>query len=563
MSSSVQTQSSMPKLGEIFDEVQWVIQIRRTLEEELEDETEVPVSIFSVPKVLMSSDPDLYTPQQVAIGPYHHWRPEMYEMERYKLAAAKRSQKQFQRIKFQNLVEQLVKLEPRVRACYHKYLDVNGETLAWMMAIDASFLLEFLQVYAIKEGKMLSRVSTRMSHLVDYAGRKSAHNAILRDIIMLENQIPFFIVRKMLEFQFASLDEANDMLLAMLMGFYKEVSPFKLMETLPKIQVSVCAHLLDFLYDTIVPKVEEQPEIFEEEGNGEDKKEKGKSPSASSSSGTNYIKQLWDVIWNFLSKLNKGPIQMLKRLLLSNPVKVLFKLPWTILSKLPFFSVLARPLESLFSSQEKEDGKSENENGNPHKPPSVEEIAIPSVSDLSDVGVRFVATNGNLSCIGFDTKTATLTLPAISLDVNSEVFMRNLVAYESSNASGPLVFTRYTELMNGIIDSDEDVKLLRERGVILNRLKSDEEVAKLWNGMSKSIRLTKVPFLDKAIEDVNKYYNGRWKVKLGKFMKQYVYGSWQFLALLAAIALLLLMTLQAVCSVYSCSRIFHIKAIST
>ncbi|XP_048129771.1 putative UPF0481 protein At3g02645 [Rhodamnia argentea] len=563
MASFVQTDSSMPKVGEIFDENRWVIQIRRALEEELEDETEVPVSIFSVPKVLKSSDPDLYTPQQVAIGPYYHWCPEMYEMESYKLAAAKRFQKQLQRIEFKNLVEELVKLESRVRACYHKYLDFNGETLAWMMAIDASFLLEFLQVYAIKEGKMLSRVSSRMSHLVDHAGRKSAHNAILRDIVMLENQIPLFILRKMLEFQFASLDEADNMLLALLMGFYKEVSLFKLMESLPKIQVSACAHLLDFLYDTMVPKVEEQPEIVEDEGNSEDKKEKGISPLASSSSGSKYIKQLCDIIWSSLFKLSKGTIEIVKRLILASPVKALLKLPLTILSKLPFFSVLAQPIESLVSSQVKEEGQSENENGNPHKPPSVEEIAIPSVSDLSKVGVRFLATKGNLASISFDAKIATLYLPAISLDVHSEAFMRNLVAYEACNASGPLVFTRYTELMNGIIDSDEDVKLLRERGVISNRLKSDGEAAKLWNGMSKSIRLTKVPFLDKAIEDVNEYYNGRWKVKLGKFLKQYVLGSWQFLAVLAGIGLLLLLTLHAFCSVYSCSRIFHIKAIST
>ncbi|KAI6689869.1 hypothetical protein NL676_026697 [Syzygium grande] len=103
MASFVQTQSSTPKVGEIFDEIRWLIHIHQTLEEELEDETEVPVSISSVPNVLMSSDRELYTPQQVAIGPYHHWRPEMYEMERYKLATAKRSQKQLQRIKFQNL----------------------------------------------------------------------------------------------------------------------------------------------------------------------------------------------------------------------------------------------------------------------------------------------------------------------------------------------------------------------------------------------------------------------------------------------------------------------------
>ncbi|KAJ8536188.1 hypothetical protein K7X08_034589 [Anisodus acutangulus] len=68
--------------------------------------------------------------------------------------------------------------------------------------------------------------------------------------------------------------------------------------------------------------------------------------------------------------------------------------------------------------------------------------------------------------------------------------------------------------MNGIIDTAEDVALLRERGIVLNRLKSDDEVANLWNSMSKSVKLTKVQLLDKVIEDVNKFYNGRWKLEV-------------------------------------------------
>jgi hypothetical protein len=58
---------------------------------------------------------------------------------------------------------------------------------------------------------------------------------------------------------------------------------------------------------------------------------------------------------------------------------------------------------------------------------------------------------------------------------------------------------------------------------------------------------------------VNKYHGRRWRVKVGKFMKAYVFGSWQFLTLLAAISLLLLMTLQSFCSVYSCARILPVK----
>ncbi|RVW49523.1 putative UPF0481 protein [Vitis vinifera] len=542
-----------------FDELEWVIQIRRTLDEELEDNSEVPVCIFNVPKTLMATKPDCYVPQEVALGPYHRWRPELYEMERYKLAAAKRIQKHLQSLKFHSLVDQLTKNEPRIRACYHKFLEFNGETLAWMMAIDASFLLESLQVYAMKEGRMLTRVSSRMSHLVDYAGTKSAHNAILRDMVMLENQIPLLVLRQVLEFQFSSLDQADDMLCSMLTGFGEDLCPFGMMENLPKIQVEEYAHLLDFLYHLIVPRSKEPSEIIEVENENESKE--GKEESFGDYS---YVQQLFEEIWKLLSKLNRGPVRILKRIIFSKPVKVILKLPWTIVSNLPGFAILKQPVEYFFFSQDKEENKPEHGNSKSNssivKPPLIEEITIPSVSELSKSGVRFLPTNGGISSITFDAKMVTLYLPTVSLDVNTEVTLRNLVAYESSNASGPLVMTRYTELMNGIIDTKEDAKFLRERGIVLNRLKSDEEVANLWNGMSRSIRLTKVPFLDKVIEDVNKYHSGRWKVKAGKFMKRYVFGSWQFLTFLAAVLIVLLMTLQAFCSVYSCPRIFNVAS---
>ncbi|XP_059639279.1 putative UPF0481 protein At3g02645 [Cornus florida] len=549
-----------------FDEQRWVIQIRRTLDEELEEEAEIPVSIFNVPKTLMASDPDSYIPQEVALGPYHYWRPELYEMQRYKLAAAKRIQKQLQCLKFQNLVNQLIELELRIRASYHKYLDFNGETLAWMMAVDASFMLEFLQIYALKEGKTLTRISSRISHLVDISGSKSAHNAILRDMVMLENQIPLFLLRKMLEFQFLSLELSDDMLQSMFMGLSKEISPFKMMEELPNVQVSKCSHLLDFLYHLIVPKLEldhQSSEITEVHENQEDAK-KGEEDSFGKSS---HVKQILEVIWNLFSKLNKGPVRLLKRVIFSKPVKVILKLPLTIVSNLPGISVLKQPIE-LFFSHRKEGGKPENESSNStdniSKAPLVEEITIPSITELFKAGVHLLPTNGSISTISFDAKKVTLYLPTVSLDVNTETVFRNLVAYEACNASGPLVFTRYTELMNGIVDNEEDAKLLREKGIILNHLKSEKGVANLWNGMSKSVRLTKVPFLDKVIEDVNKYYNGRWKVRVGKFMKSYVFGSWRILTLLAAVLLLLMMALQAFCSVYTCSRIFnHITTVST
>ncbi|KAL0429759.1 UNVERIFIED_CONTAM: hypothetical protein Sradi_0601900 [Sesamum radiatum] len=559
--------SSQPRLGPNsdpnFNENQWVIHIRRALEEELEEEPETPLSIFTVPKPLVAIRPDSFIPQQVSIGPYHYTRPEIHEMERYKLAAARRNQKDYQNLKLQGLVDRLVGFERRIRACYNKYLNFNGEMLAWMMAVDASFLFEFLQVCAIKQGKETATInvgSSRLSYLVRLAGNKAAHNAILRDISMLENQIPLFVLRKLLELQFSSSEKGDETLSCMLIGLCEELSPFKVVEDLPNIRD--LAHLLDVLYHFCVPKLEGYSYVtagsvqevvqLEEEDRGADEHQ-----ATSDDDHDEKKHKVCNKVLNFQS-----PLGCIQKIVFSKPVKVIVKLPWTILSSLPMLKLIKEPVENFFSSLDEDQERDEDDstqNSIIHKPPLLEEIKIPSVTELAEAGVRFEATEGGISTITFDNKNVVLYLPTISLDINSEVVLRNLVAYEACNVSGPLVLARYVELMNGIIDTEEDAKFLRERGIIKNRLKSDEEVANLWNGMSKSIRLTKVPFLDKVIEDVNKYHSGMWKVKCENCMKRYVFGSWRFLTFLAALLMLLLMALQAFCSVYNCARVVPIK----
>ena len=69
----------------------------------------------------------------------------------YKIAATKRFLKSLQSFKLDNLVDQLTKYEQRVRACYHKFLDLNGETMVWMMIVDASFLLSYFKFMQCKK----------------------------------------------------------------------------------------------------------------------------------------------------------------------------------------------------------------------------------------------------------------------------------------------------------------------------------------------------------------------------------------------------------------------------
>ncbi|CAI9290679.1 unnamed protein product [Lactuca saligna] len=545
-----------------IDQEGWVESMRKSIAEpDNEEISKFPVCIFSVPKVLLATDPDSYIPQQVALGPFHHWREEVYDMQRYKLEAARRTQK-FMNTSFEQMVEEMRKQEEaRIRACYHKFLDMSGEVLVWILAVDMAFLLEFLRVYSVKEQgrSSVENCTSLVSHLVDTSGSKMSQMVILRDLVMVENQIPLFLMKTMMENQIR--DDQNksaaETLKSMLMGLYHELSPFKEKE-LPDIDIDDCDHLLDFLYHMTVPNNKELHIIeaieIDYDGITEDADDADQEESFAKPSDLQHFK---DFIWKIVSKSNASVLRIFKKLIFMKPVTVMMKLPFKMLSNIPMFKVIKEPIEKMIQNIHGGGEEKSNDDSSDSNVPLIEEIKIPSVTQMAKAGILFSPVNDGIFGISFDIKTSTLYLPVVILDVHTEVYLRNLVAYEACVAAGPLVVARYTELMNGIIDTEEDAKLLSERGIVQNYLKSDKEVADLWNGMCKSVKLTKVPKMDKVIEDVNKRYSKTWRVKLSRFMKKYVFASWKLLTLLAGMSMLFLTTIQAVCSVYSCARVFN------
>ncbi|KAI3667161.1 hypothetical protein L6452_42210 [Arctium lappa] len=118
--------------------------LQKSMEDDDEVTTNTDVCIFTVPKILLDTDPDSYIPEQVALGPFHQWSHQVYDMQKYKLAAARMNHKR-RNVRFERIVEVMKENdEARIRACYHKFLNMDGNTLAWMMAVDMAFLLEFL-----------------------------------------------------------------------------------------------------------------------------------------------------------------------------------------------------------------------------------------------------------------------------------------------------------------------------------------------------------------------------------------------------------------------------------
>ncbi|KAF8389165.1 hypothetical protein HHK36_025858 [Tetracentron sinense] len=382
-------------------EHEWVLDIRRNIEEGPDNPDEgITVSIFNVPKTLISIKQEAYIPQQVALGPYHHWRPELYEMDRYKLSSARRTQKQFRNMKLPNLMEHFVEHEANIRACYHSYLDFGGETLAWMFAVDASFLLEYLQNYVVKNDASLARVSSKKTHLVDYTRRKIGHHVILRDIIMLENQIPLFLLRDL--HGFCELEKPNKVLAVMLLGFCKDLCPIKMLDY-SHIKEEEClraAHLLELLYYMVVPELQVTVEIEELE-------------KANELENDGCCKKAFNSVSSVLCFLNLAPIRCLGIICKSENFRLVIKLPWKIIKNI-LRAATKKRIEILVSSvrnvaEQVETVLSQKE----EESPLIEELAIPSVTELSNSGVKFRPSKGGLGTIDFNKASATFYLPIL------------------------------------------------------------------------------------------------------------------------------------------------------
>lgn len=176
---------------------------------------------------------------------------------------------------------------------------------------------------------------------------------------------------------------------------------------------------------------------------------------------------------------------------------------------------------------------------------------IPRAVELRNAGIKFERSDGGIKKIRFEPKRATICLPPINITDHTEVLFRNLVAFEVCKASKINYVTCYLSLMDELIDSDEDVAVLRRSNIVTNYLGSDAEVADLFNGLCKGVTVSRVDVLGQVKRQVNDHYTSKFKVWFAELMKEHFSSPWRSLALAAAIIVVLLTAVQALFSIFS------------
>ncbi|KAI3811745.1 hypothetical protein L1987_21474 [Smallanthus sonchifolius] len=162
-----------------------------------------------------------------------------------------------------------------------------------------------------------------------------------------------------------------------------------------------------------------------------------------------------------------------------------------------------------------------------------------NVNKLIEAGIHFKPSEmRSLAHIKFSKRwfSANVELPPITVDDSTKPMLLNLIAYEKcSHAASVAWVTSYICFLDSLIEDPEDVKVLREAGVIENSLGSDKEVAKLFNEIATDLAPNSFAYSETRFM-IRRYYEG-WSISLLSQLKhEYVRTPWAFLIILALTA---------------------------
>ena len=204
-------------------------------------------SISRIPPSLRHFDEKAYIPQIISIGPFHYEKRMggLQAMEehkwRYLRAAINRNGEDC----LERYLREVKNLEKRARETYAEEIDLDSNSFVEMMILDACFIIELFYRFGNRNKFDMADPILNLVLLP----------TIQTDLIMLENQIPFFILQHLFDLMnipgplaqmalnfFASLDTLQ----TMLMNYSNDISHLQF------------NHLLHLLHSKFIPSVENE-----------------------------------------------------------------------------------------------------------------------------------------------------------------------------------------------------------------------------------------------------------------------------------------------------------------
>ncbi|KAF8392726.1 hypothetical protein HHK36_023075 [Tetracentron sinense] len=194
-----------------------------------------------------------YTPDTVAIGPFHRGEERLKAMEEQKLRYVHGLLARITTMpekKMEECVEAMRKLEEKARKCYSEPINLDGNEFLEMLLVDGLFIVELFR-------KSSGDVRTGRDDPIFNTAWGMA--SIVRDMILIENQLPMFVLERLFNLTTVPNEGGRSLnLLALL--FLNSLMPRdeKVLQTCSNCEGK---HLLDLIGNTFqaLPRVMEEP----------------------------------------------------------------------------------------------------------------------------------------------------------------------------------------------------------------------------------------------------------------------------------------------------------------
>ncbi|XP_057837336.1 putative UPF0481 protein At3g02645 [Cryptomeria japonica] len=422
------------------------------------------------------------------------------------------------------------RIQEMIKKSYAEDIELSSEAAcAWMIVRDACFLLEVLHRFGIDEDQ-----EERVPFFIDSVLSRKRHHPLLteivKDMLKMENQLPFWALEKIRP----CIDRSNDDV--WFESALKNLSPIKVAHEGRKRRYNRGSHILQLLHDYIVDSPVPDPSDLQSAGCGNILGNIKGFICPTTTCKTIQKKWLFALIFLpfFVILFILGIIFVILHYIKNHIFDILYSI----------MNYLSR----------REDETEEH---------------VPSIGELRRGGMKFKKMEGGISQIEFKKKNSTLYLPQFKVDNRSEVILRNLIALEICSQDEEKPITRYAILMNDLVDTSQDVSLLRREDIITGKLGADEDIAKLWNSMVTPTEMPRYGSIDKAVKSINDYHKKwlkglaflRHRRVLGDFLGLlleflWTYGSrpWWFFSALIVLVVLVLTAVQVFCLFRSCSQ---------
>ncbi|OWM66120.1 UPF0481 protein At3g47200-like [Punica granatum] len=389
--------------------------------------------IYRVPEKYLRAKEEAYTPHIISIGPFHRNNKRLHSAEEIKLRYLKSF---LTRIKADLLscTRMVKESEEQIRECYQEIITLSSNEFVEMILVDAAFIVELFIRNHFKE--------LRDEHDAIF-DKQWMSDGVFHDLLLLENQLPFFILEKLFD---NALMKSPVTFFKLTFEYFKDIlRAHELVNT--RIQVR---HLVDYVRALQLP--------------------------------------------SFARGVTKS-----------------------------------RGIAKFETTR--------------------------SATELMEAGVRFKRGEGICSVLDIIFRDGVLQMPHFVVHEWSEPYYRNMIAYEQCHHDDKYI-SSYIVLMDSLINTQRDVQILIQSGILENQLGSDDDLATLFNTLFKeTLRESSQFYYSKLCENLNAYSRTRWhqwkaawhrhKMILGR---EYFSNPWSGISVVAAVILLILTIVQTACS---------------